>query len=83
MRARTAALRPSPPPIYQEMNSLPTEKLGGGKEEATNPLILFQNHPYIQGQAASLLLEDTQGIDVDLANFPQIADELGNSLPSF
>ncbi|MBI5966741.1 MAG: hypothetical protein HY882_02630 [Deltaproteobacteria bacterium] len=28
MRARTAALRPSPPQVYQEMISLPMEKLG-------------------------------------------------------
>jgi len=30
MRARAAALRPSPPQVYQEMIFLPMEKLGGG-----------------------------------------------------
>jgi len=32
MRARTAALRPSPPQVYQEMISLAMEKLGVARE---------------------------------------------------
>jgi len=32
MRARTAALRPSPPRVYQEKISFPMEKLGGARD---------------------------------------------------
>jgi len=41
MRARTAALGPSPPRIYQETISLPVEKLGGGQPFEQQPGGIF------------------------------------------
>ena len=45
MRARTAALRPSPPRIYQERISLPMEKLGGGKHYWSGGYVLLRSVP--------------------------------------
>ena len=39
-------------------------------------LFLLKNHPYVQPQTPRFLLEDAEGIDIDLADFREIAEKL-------